>query len=332
LDFDSSFLLLAAFERGCIRSNESKTTESKAMKTFLVALLTLFIAGALVVPEVADAKRFGGGRSLGKQYSMPRQAQRPQSPQRQQATDQRSGAAGQPGRSGMGWLGPLAGLAAGGLLASLFFGDAFQGFQPMDFLLIVALVIGGVMLFRMLSRNRGPARSPAPAGVGGAYRQDRQPLGGGAFGGGPFGGAGSAAAEPELAVATPGAADAPDWFDPQGFTDGAKTHFIRLQAAWDAADFRDIREYTAPQLFAELKRERESLGDAPNYTEVVTLNAELLGVQRDGDQAVASVRFTGLVREEEQAPAKPLDEIWHVAHDWNSADGDWLITGIQQSQ
>ena len=296
------------------------------MKTLIVAMLTLFMAGALVLPEIADAARFGGGRSLGRQYSMPTPARRAQPPQAPRQ------APGQRGRTGMGWLGPLAGLAAGGLLASLFFGDHFQGFQAMDFLLIAALVIGGFLLFRALSRNRGPARSPTPAGLGGAYGDDRQPFGGNGLGGSLFGGGNQALGEEDSADLLPGASESPSWFDPQGFTDGAKTHFIRLQAAWDRADFRDIREYTAPQLFAELKRERESLGDAPNYTEVVTLNAELLGVQRDGDQAVASVHFTGLIREDEQAPAKPLDEIWHVAHDWASADGDWLITGIQQPQ
>ncbi len=314
------------------------------MKTFLVAMLTLFVAGATLLPETADARRFGGGRSLGKQYQMPRQAQRPQSPQRQQAGDQRgvqgNSAAGQAGRGGMSWLGPLAGLAAGGLLASLFFGGAFEGFQPMDFLVIAALVIGGFLLFRMLGKKRGSAPAPAPAGLGRAYRERQQspvpPRSSDGSGGRPVGAAQPGGREirnePELGGAKPGAADAPSWFDPKGFTEGAKTHFIRLQAAWDAADFRDIREYTTPQLYAELQRDREALGDTPNYTEVVTLSAELLGVQRDGDQAVASIRFTGLIREEEQAPAKPLDEIWHVAHDWAGADGDWRITGIQQPQ
>jgi predicted lipid-binding transport protein (Tim44 family) len=305
------------------------------MKTFIVAMLSLFVVGALVLPDDADARRFGGGRSLGKQYSMPRQAERPQTPQPQQAADQRGtqpGAAGQRPRGGMGWLGPLAGLAAGGLLASLFFGGAFEGFQPFDFLIIAALVIGGILLFRMLRQQRPAGPRPAPAG----FTPGGQGQGAGSPFDAPLPGGGAVAAPrsdgARAVVAQPGAADAPGWFDPEGFAEGAKTHFIRLQAAWDQADFRDIREYTAPQLFAELKRERESMGDAPNYTEVVTLNAELLGVQRDADQVVASVRFTGLIREDEQAPAKPLDEIWHVAHDWASADGDWLITGIQQPQ
>jgi predicted lipid-binding transport protein (Tim44 family) len=313
------------------------------MKAFLVAMLSLVFVGALVLPEDADARRFGGGRSLGKQYNMPRQAQRPQTPQRQQAADQRGaqqGAAGQRGRGGMGWLGPLAGLAAGGLLASLFFGGAFEGFQPFDFLIIAALVIGGILLFRMLRQQRAPGPRPAPAGFTpgglgqGGPGQDGPGQDGQTPFGGAFGGADAAPAQHESRTMAPepGAAEAPSWFDPAGFAEGAKTHFIRLQAAWDQADFRDIREYTAPHLFAELKRERESMGEAKNYTEVVTLNAELLGVQRDGDQAVASVRFTGLIREDEQAPAKPLDEIWHVAHDWATPAGDWLITGIQQPQ
>jgi predicted lipid-binding transport protein (Tim44 family) len=153
-------------------------------------------------------------------------------------------------------------------------------------------------------------------------------LGGAGAGAGAGAGFDAAADEPTPSDAS--ASDAPVWFDDAGFIDGAKTHFIRLQAAWDQSDFRDIRDYTTPQLFAEIKRERESLGDAPNYTEVVTLKAELLSVQRDADQVVASVRFTGLIREEESGTAKPLDEIWHVAHDWDSADGDWLISGIQQ--
>jgi predicted lipid-binding transport protein (Tim44 family) len=297
------------------------------METFFVAMLTFFIAGAAMLPDTADARRLGGGKSLGKQYSAPRQAQTPQRPQQAQAGNQRNaqpGQAGRTGRGGMGWLGPLAGLAAGGLLASMFFGGAFEGFQPMDFLLIAALAFGGFMLFKMLRKQRPPMPAGAAAGAG-QQRVGMPPMGGGsvppAAGGSNLGPSAAAAA---------GSADAPTWFDAAGFAEGAKTHFIRLQAAWDQSDFRDIREYTGPQLFAEIKRERESLGDTPNYTEVVTLNAELLGVQRDGDQAVASVRFTGLIREDEQAPAKPLDEVWHVAHDWASAEGDWLINGIQQ--
>lgn len=62
----------------------------------------------------------------------------------------------------------------------------------------------------------------------------------------------------------------------------------------------------------------------------MTLEAEIAAVRRAGDQVVASVRFSGLIREEQNATADPFQEIWHVQHDWESNAGDWLITGIQQ--
>ncbi|TVQ94871.1 MAG: Tim44 domain-containing protein [Chromatiaceae bacterium] len=310
------------------------------MKTLLIALLTLVVTGSLLAPDTAEARRFGGGQSMGRQFSTPQRAtpQRQAQPQRQQQADQQRGqqAGAAPTRTQPGarpggasrWLGPLAGLAAGGLLASLFFGGAFEGFKFMDFLLIAALIGGGILLFRMLRRRSAPtlaARSGLPIGAGAGYggRPLATPFPGpGTRGGGlalPDAGAGSAAA-------------APAWFDGVAFADGARTHFIRLQAAWDRSDFRDIRDYTAPELFAELKRAREAMGSVDNYTEVVRLEAELLGVQRDSERVVASVRFTGLIREEADGIANPLDEIWHVAHAWDSAEGDWQIIGIQQPQ
>jgi len=289
------------------------------MNILLVFVVALFAATLVTLPD-AEARRFGGGLNLGKQFkSTPRAAPR----QTQQTAPGRSQAA--PGAAGRTsgasrWLGPLAGLAAGGLLASLFFGDAFEGMQIMDILLIGALIVGGIMLFKAMRRG-----SPTPVGAG--------PYGGPAGGGkDPTHGLllpnlGSAAA----AASTEDIDEAPPWFDGPAFLEGAKTHFIRLQAAWDEADFRDIREYTTPQLFAELQRERQQLGDGQQYTEVVTLEAEIAGVRRDGDQAVASILFSGLIREEKSATADPFQEIWHVQHDWGSRDGDWRIAGVQQA-
>ena len=289
------------------------------MKTLLALALTLFAVTLITLPE-AEAKRFGGGMSLGKQSkSMPRTAPR----QTQQAAPPSSQAtAGAAARTGGAsrWLGPLAGLAAGGLLASLFFGDAFEGLQIMDILLIGALIFGGVLLFKAMRRG-----SPATAGAG-AY-------GGAAAGDGPAPGRMPPdLGEPITATAAAGDQDEiPAWFDGPGFVEGAKTHFIRLQAAWDQSDFKDIREYTTPQLFAELQRERSRLGEEAQYTEVVTLDAEIAGVQRAGDQVVASILFSGLIREENNGTADPFREIWHVQHDWDSSTGDWLIAGVQQA-
>ncbi len=285
------------------------------MRTLFALSLALLAATLVTIPE-AEARRFGGGTSMGKQFSKPRAPQK----STQQAAPAKSQAAGNQGRtSGASrWLGPLAGLAAGGLLASLFFGDGFEGFQIMDFLLIAALVIGGLMLFRAMRRRAQP---PAMAGAYAGPAAGARPATGMAL---PTG-MGSAAP-----TAVAGQNEAPSWFDGPAFLEGSKAHFIRLQAAWDQADFGDIREYTTPELFAELQRERQRLGEDPQHTEVVTLNAEITGVRREGDLAIASIEFSGLIREEQSGSANPFREIWHVQHDWQSREGDWLIAGVQQ--
>jgi len=280
------------------------------LKTLLTLLFALITVSFLTIPD-AEAKRLGGGANLGKQTTMPKQAQPPAAAPSQA---QRPGAAAPAAGGASRWLGPLAGLAAGGLLAALFFGGAFEGMTAIDWILIAAMAFGAFYLFRSLRR-----RAPAPAAVTSAGRV--------ATGDGPMGGV---ATDAPHAAATMRRDELPRWFDGRSFAGAAKTHFIRLQAAWDEADWQDIGTYTTPQLLAELQQERDRAAHPGQHTDVVTLNSELLQVQRDGDQVLASVRFSGLIREEAGGPAQPFDEVWHVRHAWNTRDGDWLIAGIQQ--
>lgn len=287
------------------------------MKNLLTLMVALFTAMTLFTIDV-EAKRFGGGKSFGKQYNS---FSKPKSTQQNSAANpagQNSAVGAQGRQSGMGrWLGPLAGLAAGGLLASLFFGDAFEGLQIMDMLLVAGLIFGGIMLFKAM-RGKAPRTVGATTAGGAPNPFGQQPNN-------------MNLESSEPAIGSAGLADdVPAWFTPDGFVDGAKTHFIRLQAAWDKGDFRDIREYTTPEMFAELQQEHQRDVSADNYTEVMMLNAEYLGGRREGDQLVVSVRFTGMLRESKDAAGTDLDEIWNVVHDWDSADGDWLIAGIQQ--
>jgi predicted lipid-binding transport protein (Tim44 family) len=286
------------------------TDEESTLKTFLTLLFALITVSFLTIPD-AEARRLGGGANLGKQTTMPKQAQPPAAAPSQ---TQRPGAAAPAAGGASRWLGPLAGLAAGGLLAALFFGGAFEGMTAIDWILVAALAFGAFYLFRSLRR-----RAPAPAAVTSAGRV--------APGYGPVGGLTSDTAPVGAETLRD---EAPGWFDGRGFAEAAKTHFIRLQAAWDEGDWQDIRTYTTPQLLAELQQERDRSAHPGQQTEVVTLNSELLQVRRDGDQVLASVRFSGLIREEAGGPAQAFDEVWHVQHAWSTRDGDWLIAGIQQ--
>jgi predicted lipid-binding transport protein (Tim44 family) len=291
------------------------------MKTILTLVLALLTVTVLTIPD-AEAKRMGGGSNLGRQTAMPRQAQPPAAAPSQA---QRPAAAAPAASGASRWLGPLAGLAAGGLLASLFFGGAFQGMAGMDWLLIGALAIGAFFLFRAMRKRAATGAVPAMGRVS-PVGAAAGPAGYGAMGG--FDPQAQAATATSSAVAD----QAPAWFDGPAFAEGAKGHFIRLQEAWDKADWNDIRTYTSPALFTELQAEHRRSATQGQETEVVRINAELLQVQRDGDQVVASVRFSGLIREEAKAPAEPFDEVWHVQHAWATPDGDWLIAGIQQMQ
>ncbi|OOZ36730.1 Tim44 domain-containing protein [Solemya velesiana gill symbiont] len=295
-------------------------------KTFSVFSMVFAVLALAVVPvNEAEAKRFGFGKSFGKQYNSSRMKQPSKSTNTtsSQQTTTNAAAAGAARTSGASrWLGPLAGLAAGGLLASLFFGDAFEGIQPMDILLILVLVFGGMMLLRAMGRKAAQSQA---AGLSGMNPQIR---------GNEAVDHGSDARFQDEMAGGPAADtmpfEAPAWFNTETFAQGAKTHFIRLQAVWDKGDLKDIAEYTTPELYAEIQAERLNQGDERHFTEVVTLNAEIVSLQREGDQVVASVHFSGLIREGGGAQASEFAELWHVTHGWDSPEGDWHIAGIQQ--
>jgi predicted lipid-binding transport protein (Tim44 family) len=131
---------------------------------------------------------------------------------------------------------------------------------------------------------------------------------------------------PATSAATTG--NIPAGFDVESFVRNAKVNFIRLQAANDAGNLDDIREFTTPEMFAEIKME---MADhvAGGQTDVVTINGEVLDVAEEASRYVVSVRFNGLIREAANAPAEPFDEIWHMVKPRDGSRG-WVLAGIQQ--
>jgi len=221
-------------------------------------------------------------------------------------------------------MGPLAGLAAGiGLaaLASHFgFGEELASMMMMGLVAVAVMLLIGFFM-----RRRAAAQQPALAGAGGMHYagQAAQPY---------------AAPQPDQAyggsapVANTAApvGNIPADFDAEAFVRNAKLNFIRLQAANDTRNLDDIREYTTPELFAEIKMNWMEQGSGSQKTDVVSLNAEVLDVTEEATRYVVSVRFTGLLREEASAAPEAIDEIWHLTKP-RSGDAGWAVAGIQQS-
>jgi len=259
---------------------------------FCVALF-----GAAMVATDADARRLGGGRSVGSQRSVtapPAKA----APQQAAPAQQTPQAAAQPSR--WGWLGGiLGGLALGGLLGYLFGGSGLLGL-----LLIAALAIGVVAALRAARRRAEPARPVQLAGFDETVN----------------------AAPPPAAAGAGAAPRIPAGFDATGFLRSAKTNFIKLQMANDAGQLAEIREFTTHEMFDELRRDMPA---GAQQTDVIALNADLLEVATEQDKHWASVRFSGMVRETPGTEPVGFEEVWNLVKPADGSSG-WLLAGIQQ--
>ena len=295
--------------------------------------ITMFLtaaAGMTLVTEDAEAGRLGGGRSFGRQS--PNLNRQPVAPAQKAPTQNTATTPAQtPPATGNRWLGPIAGIAAGlGIAAMLsHFGLSGAFASALGNMLVIALLAFAAMyVWRMFRASR---QAPATASP---FRQ--------AFDS-PMGGLPGSSAKtnvfgqplPELQPSTSAVHEAPaNWsipadFDVEGFLRNAKVHFNRLQAAWDARDLADIRKFTTPEAFAEIKMQREESTGKDDRTEVQQLDATLLGIETTPEEYVASVRFTGTLRENNGSPA-PFEEIWNLAKPVDGKGG-WLLAGIQQT-
>lgn len=276
------------------------------MKRFLL-LLTLALAGFSMLSVTAEAKRMGGGGNIGQQRTMS-----------QQQVSKAPAAAptpAAPAATGNKWLGPLAGLAIGAGLGALFaggMGGAMGG-------ILMALLAAGVVMFLVSRFRKSQGQQPAMQYAGGAsaYQPEavQQPFSGG-----------SAATGAPL---TNSSSNIPADFPVEAFLRSAKTSFIRLQAANDRKDLDDIREYTTPEMFAEISMQLQERGNAPQKTDVLAINTQIVEVVNEGDYAIASVRMSGQLSENNGTP-ESFDEIWHVQKNLRDEKAVWLLSGIQQ--
>lgn len=300
------------------------------MKKWLVGALIGVVAASFTLDADAQ-RRLGGGRSFGKpsQTLQQRQATPPQQQPGQQAAPAQqpsTAAAAAPKPSPL--KGALVGLAAGLGLAAL---ASWLGFG--DTLAVILLVVlGGLALMTivgLLARRSGA--QPAYQGAG---RYPPQPP--------------EAMPRPiertmfEPAPARPGSAmdefsrgssaridepwGIPAGFDADGFLANAKSYFTRLQSAWDRSDFDELSEFTTNEMFTALTHELRSRAGA-GKSEVLTLDAKLLGIETSASEHLASVRFTGTLRN--AGELEQFDEVWNLTKPADGKTG-WLLAGIQQ--
>ncbi|MDW6003558.1 Tim44 domain-containing protein [Vibrio mangrovi] len=286
------------------------------MKRFL-SLITLLLVSVAVVP-VADAKKFGGGRSFGSTFKTA-----PAPKQQYSNTNTLNGKAAQTQNTGRrGLLGGLmGGLLAGGLLAA-FFGGAFEGIQFMD-ILIIGLVAYFIirMLRGVLAAKQGSMNQQQPAFGSTTHRQSHvhnfeqpeNPVGGSGFG------TGAASDVPHRY---------PPEFDRTAFIDGAREHYRILQGAWNHNELETIREYVSASLFEDLKAEREKL-TGEQHTDVMYVDAEFVRADYDANRAQLSLQFSGRYRDPVEGIEEEITDIWHLERDLTVPGAPWLIVGIQ---
>ena len=303
------------------------------MKKVVMGVMVAIMAFSIGVSS-ADAKRMGSGNSVGRQSQSVNQsspAQSAQSPAAMQsATPARPGAspaaaAAKPASPWKGMLGgALLGLGLGALLSSMGMGGALASMIS-TMLMVGLLAIAGLFIYRMLKRKSDGGMRPGYAGAAPTFTPE---IGSHVDSGRP-----AALQSAQPAASSSAVADGP-WgvpadFDTAAFLRHAKTYFIRLQAAWDKADTNDIREFTTPEMFAELRMQVQERGASANHTDVVTLNAGLLGMENNGADHLASVKFSGMIKERLDGTAEPFAEVWNLTKP-ATGQGGWILAGIQQ--
>ena len=316
------------------------------MKWHVVILALALTLGGM---HAEAAKRLGGGLSFGKQSgNVAQRNSAPAAPAQGATNAAPTPPMGAPAPSAprRPWGAMLGGMAAGlglaWLASSLGLGDAFG-----QLLMFAVLAMGLMLVFKWFAQRRGAAAAAAagpfafqgagraPLDLAPAYRPENV---GNDASARPFERSNMAPIDAPLigsALSGPPAWGVPQGFDSAGFLQSAKANFVSLQAAWDRSDMAALRALMTDGMLAEIRSqlaEREAhTGAAPNRTEVVMIEAHLLGIEELAEEYLASVEFSGMIREEPSAGPSPFREVWNMSKPKSGASG-WLVAGVQALQ
>jgi predicted lipid-binding transport protein (Tim44 family) len=257
----------------------------------------------------AEAKRFGGGSSVGKQSSnvtqrqaspaggSAAQAARPAAP---------AAAAAAPKKPWGAMLGGLAaGLGLAWLASSLGLGAGLAQFMTFALLALAVMLVIGFVMRKLKSNREGQGSSASPfafQGAGATPVRDYSPANvGNDASARPWERPGALFESTSAPAPTTAAGGSmigsallgsqswgvPAGFDADGFLAACKTNFVTLQDAWDRSDISSLRAMMTDDMLAQIKSqlaEREShTGGVFNKTDVLRLDAQLLGIEELAD-------------------------------------------------
>ena len=328
-------------------------------------LMTLMLAGVMALGSLnaEAARRMGGGKSIGQQSNQvtKRDAapQTPAAPAQNAAPTNAAKPAAAPAAAApkKPWGAMLGGLAAGlglaWLASSLGMGEAFGN-------ILMALLIGVAVLavigMIMRARRGGAAQTGGLAyqGAGASaenpatFKQYSPQNVGNDASARPWEGQNtrfdsSAASQSTGSMIGSGIGSGltgsqtwgiPAGFDVDNFVTAAKRNFVTLQDAWDRSDISALRSMMTDAMVVEIRNqlsEREAqFPGQPNKTEVVMLDAQLLGIEEQADAYLASVEFNGMIREDAASGPSPFREVWNMTK--SKQGGGWLVAGVQALQ
>ena len=332
------------------------------MKIWQVILSAVFAVTLTLSGTVADAKRLGSGGSVGKQSSNVTQRQAPANNATSPAAAPGAAAAAAPKKPWGAMLGGLAaGLGLAWLASSLGLGGAFSQIIMFALLALVVMVVVGFVMRRLKAGKAGNADSPgatrtqspfafqgagntpettaarnySPANVGNdasARPWERSATA--------FNSTGNAPAAIGGSMIGSGLAGTQSWgvpagFDADSFLKACKANFVTLQDAWDRSDINNLRAMMTDDMLEQIKTQladREThTGGSANKTEVVMLDAQLLGIEELSDVYMASVEFSGMIKEDASSGATPFREVWNMTKPRTGGSG-WLVAGVQALQ
>ncbi len=338
------------------------------MKLWSYVITGLIAASVALISFDADAaKRLGGGKSAGKQSNNVTQREAapsaPAAPGATNAAAKPAGAAAAPAAAPKKpWGAMLGGLAAGlglaWLASSLGLGAAFGQILMFGLLALAIMVAVGWFMRRRAASQSGMQQQNSPyamagAGAGSApaevpMQRNYSPENVGndasarpwernstAFMANPDANQGAGAGGSLIGSRLSGGGSnwsVPADFDTPAFLATAKQAFVALQAAWDKNDVSTLGTMMTDSMLSEIRQQLadrdQHTGGSSNHTEVAALDAKLLGIEDTGTEWMASVEFSGMIKEDPSQSPGPFREVWNMTKPKDGSAG-WLVAGLQ---